>query len=287
MCKTSLQNLPAMKKILTLLFSSFFLIGINLNAQITYQNYGADGWAISLSENVALDLDENGVIDFYLNPSDKHIGIFPVMFESCFSANYESNSLGSRKLRQFEVGEEILLTEANMYEYTEGDSLSFYHTDFGLAEEWTDMEEVYLGFALMNGGLDCQDGWMSVSVDVENAQLIIWEMAFDAVPSSLEENSGIEAGLFTNVKNLGESFSHFNILPNPAKDYINLNYAYLGNEALSIEILSATGQKIYSATSVPHTDNVQVNTNGLAPGMYYIHFSTPSAIFTEKLSIVK
>lgn len=276
-----------MKKIFTLFVLALCLCQNPLDAQTTYLNYGADGWRIGLNENVGFDINEDGEIDMYLNAAYNKIGIYPVFITSCFAAdeNYFYNNLGSRALRQFYTGDVIQLTGGNMSTYTEGDSLSFYAPSMGIANEWTPNQETILGFALVPDGLSMPlDGWMNVSVDVENEELVIWEVVYmdDFNPQGIEVNA-----LTTNTENLAQDFSHFSVQPNPARGFFNLNYAYRGAESLSVQIMSATGHLVYSAPSAPRRDNIEINTENLAAGMYYVHFTTPSARFTQKVSVVK
>lgn len=275
-----------MKNLLTI-FLSLFLIS-NLFSQIVYTNYG-DGWVIPMNANLAVDVDDNGAVDFYFNQKDGDLGITPIIVQGCFvgEGSNDYTSFGTKAIKVFTGGEYIELFGGTGDYYIENDTISFYtnRVDGGVfAEGWADLEDHYIGFGVLDN--PDFDGWMNISIDAASETLIIKEIAY-AIDNGAG-GGGIHIGqteLTTSTSLLEEGLSQVSISPNPAKDFVNLNFNYSGDKILSISILNSIGQKVQDVTIGQLTTSVEINTANLAQGMYLVRFETEDGAHIEKLSI--
>ncbi|MBO7227147.1 MAG: T9SS type A sorting domain-containing protein, partial [Bacteroidales bacterium] len=70
--------------------------------------------------------------------------------------------------------------------------------------------------------------------------------------------------------------------PNPATDYVMVSSNYVINE---IAVINALGQTV--ATYSGNAENVQINTQDLAKGVYMISIKTAEGSAVKKLTVVK
>ena len=73
---------------------------------------------------------------------------------------------------------------------------------------------------------------------------------------------------------------NINVLPNPAKNYFNIE----GENIVNVEIYNAVGQ-IVEVINV-NSDNVQVNTENYNNGIYFVRVLTSDANVTVKKVVV-
>ncbi len=273
-----------MKNLLLGIFA-FFLMS-NLFAQIQYTDYG-DGWIIPMNANLALDVDEDGLTDFFLNQKEGDLGITTVPFHGCIiGTGYNDLTVfGSLKAKVFSGGENISQFWASEY-YIEDDDIAAYTKNFQngvFAEGWTNLDDHYIGFAILAG--EFSDGWMKIAVDSEAETLIIKEIAY--VPAF---DGGINIGqtdITTSTALLENGLNNVSISPNPAKDFFNLNFDYTGDKILTISVLNSVGQKVKDLTQSRVNSTREINTANLAQGIYFVRFETEDGAHTEKLSINK
>lgn len=282
-----------MKKTIYLLLLSFITISLGAQSKITYKNFG-EGWAIPINENLPIDVDENGVIDFYVNEYYNELGFTPIFVIGCFA----SPSLGAytsfdaRELSLFEEGDNIQIDQTNLYDYIDDDRGSGYSRSGGFAYNWEDKEDVYLGFALIQKPDDqslFSNGWMKVSIDAEAEELIIKEWAFSEFEEGYDGSiiAG-DKGEFTSVSKL-TTIEDLIISPNPAKDRVLLSFDYSGTENLSVAIRNNVGQEIFITNTDLSTGStkLEINTENWTNGMYFVQFETASAVLTNRLTIAK
>lgn len=279
----------AMKKVL--LFSFVFLFISSLKAQIQYTDYG-DGWVIPMHANEAVDVNNDGNVDFYVNGLNGELGVIPITLIGCFSSpSYDAvNNLGSRELSILEEGEMIQIDDFSMFDYIDDDRGTLFDADLGLADGWTDMEDEYIGFAVFIPGLSyvAINGWMKVAIDVTNETFIIKEMAYGE-PSEMGAG-GIKAGDTgqTVAVQTVDQLNELTIAPNPATDFVQLAFDYTGGQNLSVIIQNAIGKEIYRNNRATFGQtNLNIPTTDWTAGMYIIRFETQDGIRTEKLSITR
>lgn len=277
-----------MKK--TLLFVSALLILNSLNAAITYTSYG-DGWVIPMDANEPIDIDGNGTEDFYVNGIAGELGFVPIFAVGCFSSPSETayTSFGARELSRHQAGDLIQLNSTNFYDFIDDDRGSGYSVSGGFADGWADLEDVYIGFVVIVDGGDSQSGWMRIAIDETNQTLIIKEMAYeDAQPI---DTGGILVGDTgtTAVNNLSQDFGKVVVAPNPANDFVQIDFDYQGKEELSIVIQNGVGQEVYrSAANFPNgKSTINLSTQDWTTGIYFIRFETEDGVRVEKLNVAK
>ena len=278
-----------MKKML-LLFSSLLILTA-ASAAIHHTSYG-DGWVIPMGANEAIDVDNNGTTDFYVNGIAGELGFVPIFSVGCFSSPSASayTSFGARELSRHQAGDLIQLSFSNMFDFIDDDRGSGYSRTGGFADGWADQEDTYIGFVvLVNNGSDSKNGWMRVALDETNETLIIKEMAYED-PQPID-TGGITVGETgtTAVNNLSSDFGKVVIAPNPAQDFFQMEFDYLGKEDLSIVIQNGVGQEVYrSVANFPlGKSSVNVSTADWATGIYFIRFETTEGVRVEKLNVAK
>ena len=278
-----------MKKFLLLSFLSITMY--TLNAQITHTSFG-DGWAIPLNANLAVDVDDNGTTDFYINGHPGELGFVPIFVVGCFSSPSPSayTSFNARRLQIHEENELIQLNNNNLFNYIDDDRGSSYSTTGGPADGWLDKQDVYVGFVVMiNGGATVRNGWIKTAIDIDNQELIIKEWAYtEEQPQSTGGILAGDRGESTSVKTLN-SIDDISINPNPASDRVQLKFDYSGSEDLSVVIQNSVGKEVYRTGSALPTGiiNLNIQTDHWSSGIYFVRFETETAIRTEKLSITR
>ena len=276
-----------MKK--TLLFITSLLILNSLSAAINYTNYD-DGWVIPMGANEAIDIDGNGTDDFYVNGIAGELGFVPIYGVGCFSSPSETayTSFGARELSRHQLGDLIQLNSLNLYDFIDDGRGSGYSVSGGFADGWVDMEDVYIGFVVIVNG-DSQSGWMRIVLDETNETLIIKELAYED-PQPID-SGGILVGdkETTAVNNLSEDFGKVTIAPNPANDFFQIDFDYVGKKELSIVIQNGVGQEVYrsAANFTLGKSTINLSTSNWSTGVYFIRFETTDGVRVEKLNIAK
>lgn len=277
-----------MKRILLLSCLSIFCFTIAFS-QINYTDYG-EGLVVAMEENYPMDIDGNGVTDFYINKHNNELGFTPVFGVGCIASPsaFAITAFGAREMQLFEEGETIELTDINMFDYIDEDRGSSYSSTGGFAENWAHMEYQYIGFVVFDlDNFDVANGWMRIAVDIEAQTLIIKEIAYQDFQEQLTGghiiagDTGVSA-----VKNLDQVLDEVNISPNPVVDLLQLSFDYSGNEKLQISILDNTG-KIVTTQSANGSANYSFNTSDWTAGLYFVNFSTTAGVRSEKIFVSK
>ncbi len=81
------------------------------------------------------------------------------------------------------------------------------------------------------------------------------------------------------IDELKSATTNFKIYPNPANSMLNVKLEMI-NEATSIEITNALGQRVFSTNTL--TQNVTISINNLLSGMYYLSVKTKDKTVTKK-----
>jgi hypothetical protein len=84
------------------------------------------------------------------------------------------------------------------------------------------------------------------------------------------------------------SYSRFNIYPNPATDMLNINVNGIFTEPVSISIFNSLGVEVYSGVFNNSSKSaIEINTYELLPGMYFCRVIMGKYINTKKFLILK
>jgi len=94
--------------------------------------------------------------------------------------------------------------------------------------------------------------------------------------------------LVSTLENSAESF-RMSVNPNPAVDETTINYSIANYEGtLNFEIFDVYGKRVYSVQKKTDETQENINTSGLAGGVYYIRVSKQGEqLGTAKLMIIK
>lgn len=270
----------------SLLLILFFALFSSVNAQITFNDYG-DDWAISMNSTTAIDINEDGNTDFYINSFEGELCFVPYALLGCFtsSAGDAYNNIETRELTIHEEGDVIKITNDNLFDYIDGDRGSMYSSELGFADGWEDKTKNYIGFAVfLPTHTEVINGWIEVSVDAEAEVLYIHRMAFEkATEVGMSEIIAGDIGEAP-VKNFEiEQLDDFTIAPNPIlNENVILNYSYEGEESLNISILNADGKLIYQ-TIGNQNGYVSIPTDQWTPGVYFVQLENTQGAETKKM----
>jgi hypothetical protein len=77
----------------------------------------------------------------------------------------------------------------------------------------------------------------------------------------------------------------FNLYPNPASEFVNLNFDYQANYKLSLNIYNMIGEMISSESDVQN--GKRINTDNLISGIYFMEIKADQWSEKQKLIIQK
>ena len=80
---------------------------------------------------------------------------------------------------------------------------------------------------------------------------------------------------------VSDNESSFRIFPNPASDYIEIDFE--NQTAQSIDITNILGEKIY--TGFVNGNKIVLNVADYASGIYFINLNFPDSVKTQKIII--
>lgn len=278
-----------MKKTLLPVFLLF--MAMTLQADIVYTDY-EEGMRVGLNENLAFDVNDDGVVDFYVNGYTDEIGFVPVFAVGCFDSPSEIayTSFNAREIKIQNIGDKVLLSSANLYDYIDDDRGSMFSVSGGFAEGWADLAEKYIGFAVItpNGWLD---GWMKVAVDATTNEMIILEVAYQDDPVANSTGTGIEVGATgaSSVATLDE-IAALTLAPNPVVDQLQVSFDYSGLSNLSVAVVNNIGQVVYRSAAVQVIANksqLTIPTADWAVGTYFLRFESEEGIRTERFVVAR
>lgn len=278
-----------MTKVLSFTLTLFFTF--TLQAQVHFTDFG-DGWIIPSGANEALDVNNDGTIDFYINGYQNEIGFESVGSVGCLrgSSLGSYNNLGTLELLTFQDGAEIMMTYENTYNYIDDDRTAIYNPGLGFADGWSQLEEKYIGFIVFESLTSewiVRNGWMKIAVDAEAETLIIKSMAYGE--PTVRDEGGIAAGaveLSVGLQTI-EQLDNVKVVPNPASEFMQLHYNYAGNESLSIVIYNSIGKEFYQLASPSSgRSNLNIEVSVWPKGIYFVRFETSKGVQTKQFSIL-
>ena len=275
-----------MKRNLLLVFLSIFIYTIGFSQNINHVDYGNQGLVIDMNEAYAMDIDNDGTVDFHVNSWNNELGFTPIFAIGCFASESELNSTpwGSKELQIFEEGEILKIDGNNMYDYMDDDRGSNYKSGEGTAEGWAHAQPNYVGFAVFNAAGDVTNGWMKIKLDLEAEQLIILEYAYHDFGIFGETQIIVGDRGLVNIQNLDDVLTDVNVAPNPAKDIFNINYDYQGTENIQIAVFNNLGKEIIRTKGINST-SLEFDASTWSNGIYYVNFNTDRGVHTERIMV--
>ena len=79
--------------------------------------------------------------------------------------------------------------------------------------------------------------------------------------------------------------NQFNIFPNPASDYVQLNFTENTTQPMTVNVLTSMGQLVSSENIPQGISNHKINMENLSTGVYYIQTKTEKGRGVQKLMI--
>jgi PKD repeat protein len=89
------------------------------------------------------------------------------------------------------------------------------------------------------------------------------------------------------VSNLNPSIFEVNLLPNPASDYLRIDFSSYLTESVNLEIISMDGRIIKSVLIPESTLNYELDCSDLSEAVYFVRLKSDNYILSKKLHIVK
>ena len=273
-----------------LLLCTFLLLFFTAQSQsqsgIVHKDFG-EGWVIALNDNVAVDMDEDGQRDFFINRVDGELGFTGIYARGCFvsPSSNAMTSFGSRALKIFNEGELIQMDDDNIFDYIEEDGSTYSVTE-GYAEGFSDHEDYYIGVALLDPNLLAKNAWIKISIDSEAQELIIKEWAYTTVYAIGQ--GGILSGDNGTITTTNELLDIKDIVvsPNPIVDRMDITYDYNGQEALTIAVYNTSGVNVYQQLHRNHIRSTEINTESWTAGSYIVSFLTKTGVIAKQVVVV-
>jgi len=108
-----------------------------------------------------------------------------------------------------------------------------------------------------------------------------YNTALNGCASATYDVSGVEETVSKRI--------NVSIFPNPAVDNANINLVLIENSNVSINMINALGQTVYTTeiNNVNGAQNVQVNTSNLETGMYFVNVTINGNTTTERINVTK
>ena len=92
-----------------------------------------------------------------------------------------------------------------------------------------------------------------------------------------------------NPSGITENAAHrINLFPNPADEFITLDYAGNENEVIYVSVLDVSGREVYSTNEFyasPNVKHININTKLLTSGIYFCRVSGKG--FFQNLKFIK
>ena len=123
-------------------------------------------------------------------------------------------------------------------------------------------------------------------------RLAVNSLAINTTPDFLDSFIGLTSNCNTaiGIDEISNNISfNFNLYPNPAQNVTNIEVYMIENNQLDIEVLDLAGKIVYSKLNIESINNnlIEINTDELINGMYFVKLSTGTKTITKKLVINK
>ena len=108
---------------------------------------------------------------------------------------------------------------------------------------------------------------------------IEYNLAINQFHEITEDTSTI---IINDIKNVENNCS-FNIFPNPASDYLEIQFKFPLSSAGALEIRNALGKVIKRKKIIPYIQNFRIGTGDLANGIYFIYLNANNQVLSRKI----
>ena len=263
-----------MKKILTLFFAAAF---ISANAQVALEHsfnvYNLETVNFSNTNLGEKYFSNTEQVGFYNHPdtltiynSDYSIyKVIPIPVNYIYSDLYTINGSGVPS-----ISDELFNTDT-MFEYIAAKGLSSGYNSYNLINEsgqvlFTFPDTNSSGLGILKMGSD----FKLLSGNYCNSTNCIHDVNIFSVPGSLPCSqcsgftSGIEGPSGTGIK-MG-----FDVHPNPFNNMLNINYNLPYQQDAKIVLTDILGQELMNIPVTRQSDNLSINTSGIAKGVIVI-----------------
>ena len=318
-----------MKKQLQKKFYAFIIMMmfsiVTANAQIVYTDVNPDkvlscNTSGTCSGNYSLDVNNDGINDFILEPREKqflcsscwtssttgpwghggHIGPAPVPPPA--TINYRDSAVISSTSQSWIADTAGGYPLNTLIDSSLGWTNAFHTLASALpyclactspasgsslvrppsSGPWLNISGKYLALKIQVG-TDFYYGWikLGVAIGANTVSITIMEYSYNSIP-----NQPILAGVTSATGIIENSFaSSINLYPNPATNNLTIELGR-NNKKVNVTITDITGKIIY-ATTANETNKIEVNTNEFAEGVYLVQVRSADFIATEKLIVKK
>lgn len=86
------------------------------------------------------------------------------------------------------------------------------------------------------------------------------------------------------------AINSYSVYPNPAKDLVNVDFDLVSGNNVSVELVDIAGKTVAALPVMPYTagkNSVQLSTDNLSQGLYFVRINTSEATVTGRLVIIK
>lgn len=269
------------------------MCSVSVDAQIVYTDIVPDS-AYTLTRwgthTFNLDLNGDSTTDFLIkvsaprprypeSPSSRSVSITP----------QENNAFITRPantVKKLVPGD--VIGSSQSWHNTTFQYLRFNQTAFSFPPvitntgEWDNVVDGFVGLRLISGG-QTYYGWvrMDVSVGTSGASMTIKDYAYNSIP-----NQPILAGEAMTTGIIENAFTYsINLFPNPASNGFTIDLGS-NHEEVKVTVADMNGKVVYT-TMATDTQNMGVNTDDFAEGIYVVQIQAGEFLGTKKLVVEK
>jgi hypothetical protein len=96
----------------------------------------------------------------------------------------------------------------------------------------------------------------------------------------------VEVGFITSVSELNKEFD-FKLYPNPAEDYLIVEYALGKMENFNLQIYDVLGKRLQQVNLPPNENQVEINISDLSKGVYFVKIEgSDKYLFSQRVIII-
>ena len=264
---------------ISVIFTLLLICLVNLKAKIIYTDINPDT-TISVTSGIQmsyyLDLNNDGQFDFdfrHFNP-----GFMKAVEVYCYpDGNIEGVLCDYQTPKALNLKEEIGPSAGTWVNTFSGsvNSALFLISDDLPGSAWDNAKDKYIGLRFQLSG-NWFYGWARLDISAGVSSFTIKDYAYNDVPNEMIKAGSVMSG----VSNDSEENNKIKLFPNPADEYIYINFPDNSN-IYDIIICNILGENIISSK---YHKNDKIDIFCLSPGVYFMKFINPitNEIFMKK-----